>query len=109
MARRDEALGLDIAEPHIIGAYPDDQFFTWHGRVLLRRLGQSSWIWCPPDREVQVADLSQLRILPVARWVSLPEEARGECFFLDNFSVDDLRTLHATADRLGQVLGGPAA
>ena len=58
MARRAELVGLDIAEPQIIVAYPDDQFFTWHGRVLLRRLSQSSWIWVTPDREVQVTDLA---------------------------------------------------
>ena len=109
MARRAEVVGLDIAEPQIIVAYPDDQFFTWHGRVLLRRLGQSSWIWSTPDREVQVADLSQLRVLPVARRGPLPEEADGDCYFLDDLSVEELRALHATADRLGQVLGAPAA
>ena len=100
--------GLDLVEPQVFAFYPDDPYFNWHGRTLLRRLTGATWIWITPTFEVQVADLSQLQLLPVARGGEIADDVRQNCFCFNAMpSADDMAGYHGTADRLGLVLGSP--
>ena len=93
MARRVEVDSSDIAEPQIIVAYPDDQFVTWHGRVLLRPLGQPSWIWSTPDREVQDANGASVFCRGLTPIVSA--ELQAEWLHVERFEGRELTTWKA--------------
>ena len=54
---------LDILEPQVLLHYGgEDEEFTWHLRILLRRIGEGPlWVMVSPDGEMDVKDLSTHR------------------------------------------------
>ena len=99
---------MDIEEPQVLISYPDDPI-RWHHRVLLRRLQGSTWVVLTPDEEVEVADLAEHQILPLARDAPVPAVAAGNTYLFAQLGEAPLLAHHAAANRMAAVLGAPAA
>jgi hypothetical protein len=97
---------LDIAEPQVLVFYEVDAHAQWHHRILVRRLREAVWVVEAPNAEIQVADLGAMRILPLARSGQLPAEAAGNHYLFDPVDEATLASLHTTASRMAEVLGG---
>jgi hypothetical protein len=99
---------LDIREPQILVFFEPDQV-QWHHRVLLRRLHDAVWVLATPELEVQVEDLSRLRIATLPPAANIPAQLDRENVHLFAALTDQqLQDLHAQASRMAAVLGGAA-
>ena len=76
-------MSLDIKDRQVLVKYDDDEFFTWHHRVLLQRVDGSVWIVLTPDLSVQRLDLGGERIMPLGRNSKIPERAATDCYLFD--------------------------
>ena len=97
-------MSLDIAEPQILIAYPEDPTFTWHHRVLLRRLHGSTWIVLTPDEEVQVEDLSHHAVTALSRNSPMPRDVGADCYLCAAAVAGSLDRHHESALRLAEIL-----
>ena len=99
---------LDIREPQIPIFYEQDQV-QWHHRVLLRRLRDAVWVLATPELEMQVEDLSKLRLAAFPPAANIPAQINRENVHLFvTLSDARLQDLHAQATRMAAVLGGAA-
>ena len=99
--------GLDIAEPQVLVYYPNDPHFSYHQRVLLRRIADARWIVLTPDGEVEVTDLAQFQLIALARGGAVPAVAQGDSYLFRGLTPAELAQGRAAADRLAVVLGAP--
>ena len=103
-----EAVSLDIDEPQVLIDFFNDENFHWHQRVLLRRIQGSTWLASTPTLDVEIVDLSEHRVLAVARGARFPARAVGNLFAFDPFDEGDLADLHAQANAIADVMGAEA-
>lgn len=61
------SLSLDIDEPQVAAYYPDAEAFGWHHRILVRRIEGSQWAWLTPTGDLQLQELSEVRLVPLGR------------------------------------------
>ena len=109
MAAQEKA--LDIPEPQVAVDFPDDQFFTWHVRVLVTQLGDGGrWVAFSPDLEPEVIDLADHRVVPLVRDAVFPQRIRGDVYYRVNITEDDLTNTVQECRALAAVLGvtGPS-
>ena len=109
MAAQEKA--LDIPEPQVAVDFPDDQFFTWHVRVLVTQLGDGGrWVAFSPDLEPEVIDLADHRVVPLVRGAAFPQRIRGDVYYRVNITEDDLTNTVQECRALAAVLGvtGPS-
>ena len=109
MAAQENA--LDIPEPQVAVDFPDDQFFTWHVRVLVTQLGDGGrWVAFSPDLEPEVIDLADHRVVPLVRDAVFPQRIRGDVYYRVNITEDDLTNTVQECRALAAVLGvtGPS-
>mmetsp|Transcript_55779 Transcript_55779/g.143731 ORF Transcript_55779/g.143731 Transcript_55779/m.143731 type:complete len:85 (+) Transcript_55779:190-444(+) len=66
------ARSLDVPARQVAIDVFDDPQFAWHHRVLLIGAGNGRWIVGAPDLEVQYADLSEQRVVPLPRAAAFP-------------------------------------
>ena len=59
-------MGFDIPEQQLF-VYFDDPGHGWHHRVLLLPLGAGRWIATSTDYDVEVMDLAEYTVCPLAR------------------------------------------
>jgi len=97
-------MALDCEEPQVLVRFVDDQI-QWHHRVLIRRLSAAIWIALTPDGELQVIDLSEYDILPLARGGNIPAQAGGDTYLFGGPLGAELSGYHAAATRMASVLG----
>ena len=97
-------MSLDVPEPQILIAYPEDPTYTWHHRVLLRRLREATWILLTPDEEVQVEDLTHHAVLALARNQAMPPEVGTDCYLCAAAVARNLERHQASAARLAEIL-----
>ena len=97
-------MSLDVPEPQILIAYPEDPAFTWHHRVLLRRLTGATWVVLTPDEEVQVEDLSHHSVIAMARNSPVPADVGDDCYLCPSTVSTTLDVHHASAQRLAEIL-----
>ena len=102
-------MSLDIKDKQILVRYDDDDYFTWHHRVLLHRVAGSLWIVLTPDLSVQRLDLAAESILPLARADKIPARALNDCYLFDSLSAQELSTAKSQAKQLADILGEPEA
>ena len=97
-------MSLDIPERQLLVYYEDDPI-PWHHRVLLIKITGSTYTWGTPDLEVQVQDVSQLFIRPIARNSAYPVVDGAIYGFERDFPEDQLSNLRAEARMLGEIMG----
>jgi hypothetical protein len=97
----------DVSEQTVcIDYFDDDEGYCWHGRLLLSRLSGPRWIVATPDLDVQVADLSLHRVLPVGRGGRYPQRTHDEGLYtFDVVGAADLARVRAGALDLARALG----
>ena len=104
---------LDIPERQVlVDFFNDPNGFFWHHRVLLLSLGGPVWIISTPDKSVQRVDLSEHRVVVLARNAAFPQDRVAQVYGCDvaDFSDAKLTRLRAEARDLATVLGAsPAA
>ena len=103
------SLTLDLVEKQVLIRFGADQFL-WHQRLLLLRVSGAVWIVGTPTLEVEQANLSNERVLPLTRYSPFPEDERPYFCFgaLSGAEIDSLRNkANALAEILG-VEGGPS-
>eukprot|EP00959_Pyramimonas_sp_CCMP1952_P334733 7009701-Pyramimonas_sp.AAC.1 len=76
---------LDIPERQVLISFWDDpNGLRYHGRVLLFATPTpGKWIVGTPDFDVQFADLSEHRVIPLGRDEDLPRRYLAETYFFD--------------------------
>jgi len=99
------ARALDIAERQIAIDYYEDEQFSWHHRILLISAGNGRWILATPDHEVQYQDLSDKRVVPLARGARFPVRVRGDIYAFDPITREELNALYVEARALAEVVG----
>ena len=79
MAAALNARTLDILERQaLIDFWGDEDGFFWHHRILLLPgASPGRWIVATPDLEVQFTDISEHRVVPLARAEEFPADYRG--------------------------------
>jgi hypothetical protein len=98
-------LALDIAEAQVAIEFADDPNYSWHHRILLAKLDGGRWIVLTPDGDVEVADLSAHRVVPLTRGKAVPARVAGDIYLLAVLSDADLRVAGAEAAALAGILG----
>ncbi|CAK0811644.1 unnamed protein product [Prorocentrum cordatum] len=99
------ATTLDSDIIQILVDYVDDPNSLWHHRLLLFELGPGRWVCATPDFSVQVIDLSQHRVLPLARAAPWPAQVRGNVYGFDPLTADQRDDLFLRGGQLARVLG----
>jgi hypothetical protein len=102
-------VSLDIKEKQILARYDDDANFTWHHRVLLRKLGPTDWVALTPDLDVQLLNVGTTRFLPLLRNRPIPANAVGDSYLFDPITARELSDAHQQARQYGDILGDAAA
>ena len=97
----------------LIDYFEDEDGLHWHHRLLLVRVSGSSWIAATPDHDVALLNLSNHRVIPLARNTPFPAQHVGETYAFDQLGdgeeaqlLDQARSL---ADFLGAADGGTEA
>ena len=96
--------GLNVDEPQVLAAiegYPE----TWQHRLLLRRIKESRWVALGPDGGLELMDLSEFELVPLARGAAVPARAAGDCAMIAALSDGELLGHHAAATRLAVIMG----
>ena len=100
---------LDILEQQVCLEMPADPNFTWHHRVMLRRLGAGIWIGLTPDGGVERIDLNVVTFVPVARNAVMPARVFGDVYQFGRLTEQQLRAGHHEAAALVDLMGGGVA
>ena len=97
---------LDIREKQILVRYDQDANFTWHHRVLLRKVvGTTSWAVATPTLEVEILDVGNVQFVALARGRPITAAQRTDCFIFDPITARELSDAHAQARLLVEVFG----
>ena len=102
------AASLDCVEQQVCVECPLDPNFTWHHRVMLRRLGQGLWVVLTPDLSVERADLNTVQFIPVTRNAAMPARVLGDVCQFVRLTEQELRAAHQEAAALVDLMGGGA-
>ena len=81
---------LDIDLKQIFVQYDEDENFTWHHRVLMKRIEGTSWVVLTPDLEVEVLDLAGRQVLPLRRRAPFPAAQINDAYIFDPIVPGDL-------------------
>ena len=73
----------DVFQLQVLVRYDDDPNFTWHHRVLLRKLTGSTYVVLTPTFSVQTLDLAGVRFVPLGRNAAIPPAQVGDVFLFD--------------------------
>ena len=97
---------LDLPDPQVLVYFPDDPAIGYHHRLLLRRIGGSSWIASSPDLELERIDLADYSIIALGRAAPVPSRVLGDvCLFDDFDDTARLEELRREANRMAALLG----
>ncbi|CAE8585045.1 unnamed protein product, partial [Polarella glacialis] len=90
---------LDVSVGQVlIDFFNDAAGFYWHGRLLLVRLAAPGhWIVATPDLDVQVANLTAHRVIPLIRSTPIPARFAGEVYFFDPIPANALADVMGVA------------
>jgi hypothetical protein len=95
---------LDIEEKQVLARYDEDDYFTWHHRVLLKRLEGSKWLVLTPDLGVEVCDLSVRPMVPLRRAAPFPAAQAADAYIFDPITPVELDEAKREARRLAGIL-----
>ena len=99
------ARSLDTDIIQVLIDFPQDDNFTWHQRLLLVELGPGRWVAATPDFGIGVLDLSQHKVIPLARSAPWPPNVRNDVYGFDPLSDDQRDDIFVRANQLAKVLG----
>ena len=94
---------LDVREKQILVRYDDDAHFTLHHRLLLVELGNGKWVVCTPDKDIEVCDLTNHRVLPLRKNEAFPRRAWNDMYIFDALGAGQLDELIRDALELARV------
>eukprot|EP00969_Alexandrium_andersonii_P352103 15436937-Alexandrium_andersonii.AAC.1 len=101
-----QARTLDVPEAQICIDYFDDENFPWHHRLLLvSGASAGEWVVATPDGEIQLARLSDHRVVALQRHAPFPARVRGQVYAFEDLTPAQVDELRAEARGLAQVLG----
>ena len=100
---------FDIRENQIIENFPDDENFTYHHRVLLRRIGDGSvWVALTPDGDLRIVDLAVIKHHPVSRNAAFPARYANDVYAFDPLRRVELLEAHERAKVQARILAKEA-
>ena len=103
------AVSWDIPEQQVFVEF-DDPGHSWHLRVLLLPYGAPGiWLSCSSDYLVEVINLGDFAVVPVARNSPLPARVLGDYYLSGPLNPAALEQARAESRALAAVLGVPAA
>ena len=83
----------------------EDPVFAYHVRILLIRLEGSQWIAASCDWEIEVLDLADHTVVPLARGAEPPQRVRGNIYMRTEVDEVARAAAHAEARALAVVVG----
>ena len=95
---------MDIEEPQVAVDF-EDPVFAYHVRILLIRLEGSKWIAASCDWEIEVLDLADHTVVPLARGAEPPQRVRGNIYMRTEVDEVARAAAHAEARALAAVVG----
>ncbi|CAL1143013.1 unnamed protein product [Cladocopium goreaui] len=98
-------LTLDIPDIQVLVHFPDDAVFTWHHRILLRKLTAGVWLCLTPDQEVVRHDLNTQRHVVLDRTSGFPAGLADDVYAFDPISRVALEARKRNAAMQAAVLG----
>lgn len=101
MAALVRVLTLDVPDIQVLVNFPADPHFTWHHRILLRRV----WFRLTPDGEVIRHDLTLLRHIVLERATEFPAAVAGDVYAFDPTSRVTIEAKKRLAAVQASVLG----
>lgn len=105
MAAAPRVLTLDIPDIQVLVHFPDDAVFTWHHRILLRKLTAGVWLCLTPDQEVVRHDLNTQRHVVLDRASGFPAGLADDVYAFDPISRVALEARKRNAAMQAAVLG----
>ena len=105
MTAAPRVLTLDIPDIQVLVHFPDDAVFTWHHRILLRKLTAGVWLCLTPDQEVVRHDLNTQRHVVLDRASGFPAGLADDVYAFDPISRVALEARKRNAAMQAAVLG----
>ncbi|CAJ1375764.1 unnamed protein product [Effrenium voratum] len=106
LKRQTPALSPALAETEsVLVNFPADPHFTWHHRILLRRVTPGVWFCLTPDGEVIRHDLTLLRHIVLERATEFPAAVAGDVYAFDPISRVTIEAKKRLAAVQASVLG----
>ena len=98
---------LDLPEGQVlVDFFEDEGGYVWHHRLLLLAGAKAgSWIVATPDLDVELADLTAHRVVPLARGGLFPARLRNMVYGFRELSDQEVEELRRRARQLSSVLG----
>ena len=101
---------LDVPERQVlVDFWEDEDGYFWHHQLLLLQASQAGrWLVATPDLEVQLADLSTHRVVPLQRSDVFPATYRGTIYAFDPDIITgaQIEVLRRSARFLLEIMGG---
>ena len=100
---------LNTKYPQVIIYFPDDENgFTWHHRVLLKKVSPGVWLCLTPDHGVTRHDLNELTHKVLARNAEFPASQAPFVYAHDPISTAQLKNFEKVAATSVAILGDGA-
>ncbi|CAK0906294.1 unnamed protein product, partial [Prorocentrum cordatum] len=96
----------DIPEFQVAVRYDADPNFTWHHRILLRRVRGAVWIALTPDLDLERINLDERRHRVLERGQAFPEAIAGDIYAFDPIGREAVAGHKRRARLQAAVLGG---
>ena len=99
-------LTLDIPDPQVIISFPDDEDgFTWHHRIFLKKISGGRWVTLTPDLEIQRHDFERMEHIPLDRAAPFPTAQAAFVYAHDPISTSALAAFKRRAALTAAILG----
>ena len=97
---------LNISEVQLLVNYPADaDGFHWHHRILLCRVGGSTWLTLTPDHDIVRHDLSTIPHRVLERSAPFPRDIIDEIYAHDEIGQASLTAFKRQATTMAVILG----
>eukprot|EP00959_Pyramimonas_sp_CCMP1952_P362962 7600810-Pyramimonas_sp.AAC.1 len=96
----------DIPEFQVAVRFDDDPNFTWHHRILLRRVRDAVWITLTPDLDLERINLDERRHRVLERGQAFPDAIVGDLYAFDPIGREAVAGHKRRARLQAAVLGG---
>ena len=96
----------DVEERQVLVDFEADAQFLWHHRLLLLPIDRAGrWVCASPTFEVQTIDLTEHRVIALARGQPVPAARRQDAFLFDpEVPAIELARMRAEAAQLRELL-----
>jgi len=99
-------LTLNISEVQVLVNYPGDaDGFHWHHRILLCRVGGSTWLTLTPDHDIVRHDLATIPHRVLDRASPFPDDIADEIYAHDPIGKASLAAFKRQANTMAVILG----